>query len=235
MAKKSVLGWLNQLVIEKKKLSIGWEGGGDSGWLFFNVDGEQVENEYTEALIDYMYNHLSYGSWAGEFSANGEAFYDFEKRTFEGTDYYSEDDSEPYEVDYELEIPKNLWFDTFHIEVESSYDETPNMSIQFHIKNGFLTKEHLDFCSNLETVLQDKLDTLFSHYKSSDGSEFRGCNDSWFLNKSEFKDENDMLTYHLDTVNIQVMTAEDRYVVLEITDEIIKNIDEKLNENEYAK
>ena len=73
--KLSVKEWCDQQVAEGKELTLRWEGGGDSGWVYFELDGSQVENEYTEKLVDYCYDVLDYGSWAGEFDATGEATY----------------------------------------------------------------------------------------------------------------------------------------------------------------
>lgn len=43
-------------------------------WLgVFEIDGEKEDNEFTNTLVDLMYDELDYGSWAGEFSASGTA------------------------------------------------------------------------------------------------------------------------------------------------------------------
>jgi hypothetical protein len=232
--KKSILKWIEDLDKEGKELSIGWEGGGDSGWAYFQIDGDNVDNEYTEAILDYMYDTLNYGSWAGEFNANGTAIYDVPTRKFEGTDYYGEDGNDTLDTTIIIQVPKKLWFDTLHVEVECNYDETPNISIQFIVKNGFLTQEHLDICSNLEEVLKDDFEALFTTYESRDNCEFRGSNDSWILERKDAVEEDDMLVFKIDKVEIQTIDSEERNVVLELTDELINSIDEKLNEKENA-
>ena len=55
-----------------------------------------------------MDNELDYGSWAGDFSANGEAVYDSKEKAFVGTDYYSETESVPVKVSIPINIPKDL-------------------------------------------------------------------------------------------------------------------------------
>ena len=232
--KKSILKWIENLDNEGKELSIGWEGGGDSGWAYFQVDGEHVDNEYTEAIMDYMYSTLNYGSWAGEFQANGTAIYDVPTKTFQGTDYYGEDGNDVLDSNIIINVPKKLWFDTLHVEVECNYDETPNMSIQFIVKNGFLTQEHLDFCSNLEEILKDEFDAYFSTYESTDSCEFRGSNDSWILERKDAVEEDDMLVFKIDNVEINTIDSSERNIVLELTDDIVNSIDEKLNEQENA-
>ena len=234
MEKKSILKWIEDLDKGGNELSIGWEGGGDSGWAYFQVDGQQVDNEYTEAILDYMYNELNYGSWAGEFNANGTAIYDVPTKTFQGTDYFGEDGNDVIDTTIIINVPKKLWFDTLHVECEGNYDETPNMSIQFIVKNGFLTQEHSDFCSNLEEVLKDDFDALFSTYESTDSCEFRGCNDSWILERKDGIEEDDMLVFKITAVEISTIDTEERNIVLELTDDIVNSIDEKLNEKENA-
>jgi hypothetical protein len=232
MEKKSILNWLNQLSKEGKKLSISWEGGNDSGWVYFQIDGEQVDNEYTESLVEYMYDTLDYGSWAGEFNANGTALYDAKARTFIGTDYYSYDKNDSITTNITIRIPKKLWFETLRIECESNYDETPNISVRFLIKNGFLTQEHSDICSNLEEVLKDEFDALFSNYESTDDHEFRSCNDIWTLERKDAIEENNMLVFKITNIEIGIMDSSEKDIVLKLTDEIIETIDENLNETE---
>lgn len=232
--KKSILKWIEDLDNEGKELSIGWEGGGDSGWCFFQIDGENVDNEYAEALLDHMYTELDYGSWAGEFNASGKAIYDVPTRKFEGTDFYGEDGNDVMDTTIIINVPKKLWFDTLHVECEGNYDETPNISVQFIVKNGFLVQEHSDFCSNLEEVLKDDFDALFTTYEASDEHEFRGCNDSWILERKDAVEQDDMLVFTITKVEINTIDNTERTVVLELTDELINNIDEKLNEQENA-
>jgi len=227
--KKSILTWLEEEHNSGKELSIRWEGGGDSGWAYFEIDGDTVENEYTEVLVDKIYDTLDYGSWAGEFSANGQAIYDPETRSFEGTDYYSEDEHDTIDCNVKIVIPKKLfWSDTFHIEVECYDETTPDISTRFILKNGFLTKEHEDFCHNLQEVLRDDFEAVFDNYT---GDEFRGCNDSWVINKNEFTEEEDNLVYTIERVEIQTMETSEKNIVLELDEEFVEDIDNQLNNN----
>lgn len=230
--KKSMLNWLNQLSKDGNQLAIKWEGGGDSGWAYFEIDGEQVENEYTNSLVDYMYETLDYGSWAGEFTASGEAIYNPKTRAFEGTDYYGEDGNDIIDTDIVVKVPKKLWFDSIHIECECYNDETAKMSVRTIVKNGFTTGEHSAFCSNLEQYLQDEFDALFSNFESSDYHEFRGCNDSWIVERSEMKEEGDMLVFTIDKIDVMTTETQDKPVFLELTDDIIEDIDYVLNQQE---
>ena len=198
--------------------------------MHLEVDGEDVENEYSHALVNMMYERLNYGSWAGEFEANGEAIYDPKTNSFEGTDYYGEDGNTALSTDFRIEIPKKLWFETLHIEVEANYDDTPSVSVRFIIKNGFLTDEHTDFCRNLEDILEDHFTDMFTNFESTDAHEFRGANDSWILEKAKGIEKDDMLVFTLDEVDVQTIDRDERNIVLELDEEIAAAIDEQLND-----
>jgi hypothetical protein len=232
--KKSILNWLTQLDENGNELAICWEGGGDSGWAYFEVDGDREENEYAEALVDFMYDTLNYGSWAGEFTASGKAIYDHKTKTFEGTDYYGEDDNDILDVNMIIRIPKRLWFDTLHVEVEACYDEAPAVSVQLLVKNGFLTQEHTNICHNLEEVLKDDFEAYFSNYESTDDHEFRGCNDSWILERSGAIEDEDDLVFTISKVDVQTIDREDRNIVLELDEETVDRIDNRLNTVEHG-
>jgi len=232
--KKSILAWLKEKTDEGGEIKMKWEGGGDSGWCYFEIDGETIDNEYADCLLKRIDDTLNYGSWAGEFNASGEAIYDPEKNSFEGTDFYGEDTGDVLDVDFTFRVPKKLWFDTLHVEVESNYDETPQMSVRTLVKNGFLTDQHTEFCSTLEEVLKDEFDALFSNYESNEDYEFRSCTDSWILERADAVESGDDLLFYIKQVDIQVMTNDERTIVLELDEETVTAIDEQLNEEEHA-
>jgi hypothetical protein len=230
MENKSIVQWCKTLHEQGNELTMKWEGGGDSGWVYFEIDGESTDNEYTRALVDKMDDTLNYGSWAGEFNANGEAIYDPKTNSFIGTDYYGEDENEVLDVDFTIRVPKKFWFSTLHIEVECYYDDGTNTAVSFLVKNGFLTQEHTDFCRKLEQDLVKDFEDLFNNYPSGDGYEFRNCTDSWILERSEAIEEADDLVFKIKKVDVQVMNNEERPVVLELDEETAEAIDELLND-----
>lgn len=207
---------------------------GDSGWCYFEIDDKSTDNEYTRALVDQMDTTLDYGSWAGEFNASGTAVYNPETNAFEGTDFYGEDTSEVLDVDFTVRVPKKLWFDTLHVEVEANYDETPQMSVRTLIKNGFLTDQHTEFCSNLENNLGVEFSSLFNSYDSNEGNEFRSCTDIWILERADAVESGDDLLFYIKQVDISVMTNEEKTIVLELDEETATAIDHILNEKENA-
>lgn len=230
MTKKSIVQWCKEQTENGLELTMKWEGGGDSGWVYFEIDGQTVDNEYSRALVDQMDTTLDYGSWAGEFNASGSAVYDAEKNAFEGTDFYGEDENEVLDVDVTIRIPKKFWFNTFHLEVERNYDDGTNVAASFLVKNGFLSQEHSDFCTNLEQELVKDFDDIFNNYDSVNGYEFRSCTDSWILEKSEATEEGDELVFKIKKLDVNIMNNEDRPVVLELNEDLAKDIDDLLND-----
>ena len=230
MENKSIVKWCKDLHEAGNELTLKWDGGNDSGWVHFELDGEGVDNEYTRALVNRMDDVLDYGSWAGEFQASGSAIYDAESNSFTGVDYYGEDESDVEDIDIKIIVPKKLWFDTLHVEVERNYDDHTHVAASFLVKNGFLSQEHSDFCTNLEEVLKDDFDAVFDNYKSADSYEFRNATDSWILERSEATEDGDDLVFKLTKIDIGIMSSIDKPVVLELDEETAAAIDEQLND-----
>ena len=229
--KKSIVKWCKDLHEAGNELTMKWEGGGDSGWVYFEIDGETTDNEYTRALVDQMDTTLDYGSWAGEFNASGSATYNPETNSFEGTDFYGEDESDVEDIDIKIIVPKKLWFETLHVEVECNYDESCDTSVRFLIKNGFLTEEHAEFCSNLEEELQKDFDDVFNNYQSgTNDKEFRSCTDSWVLERADAIESDDNLIFYIKQVEFSVMDNIEKNIVLELDEETAAAIDEQLND-----
>jgi hypothetical protein len=233
MENKSIVQWCKEQHEAGNELTLKWDGGNDSGWVHFEVDGEGVDNEYTRALVNRMDDVLDYGSWAGEFQASGQAIYDPESNSFTGVDYYGEDENDVEYIDISITVPKKLWFDTLHVEVECNYDEGSQTSVRFLIKNGFLTTEHTDFCSNLEEELVKDFDDVFNNYQSgTNDKEFRSCTDSWILDREVAVESGDDLIFYIKQVEFSVMDNVEKNVVLELDEETAAAIDEQLNDVE---
>ena len=203
---------------------------GDSGWAYFEINGETVENQYTEALVDYIHDELDYGSWAGEFSATGTAVYDSDTKIFEGTDYYSEDENHVLDRNIKIAVPKNLWFDTVHVEVECHYEESCDVNVSLLVKNGFLTPQHSEICATLEKKLQDKFDEIFNTYEDGD-YEFRHCNDAWILDRMGGEETKDgMLIFTINEIDISVSSTSERQIVMNLNDQdVLEHINNRLS------
>ena len=210
---------------------------GDSGWAHFEINGTEEDNEYTRALVDGIYDTLDYGSWAGEFSASGEAVYDPESNSFTGTDFYGEDTNDELNVDFTIRVPKKFWFSTLGIEIERDYDSSTNLAASFLVRNGFLSQEHREFCSNLEKSLavefDNLFDNLFDNYKSDDSYEFRSCYDNWILERENAIEDGDDLVFKITQVDIGFITNEEKLIVLELNEDTANSIDDILNNEQY--
>lgn len=214
----SLIEWCDQQVKEGKELAIGWEGGGDSGWCYFEIDGKQVpdgkENDYIRGLLDAMYNQLDYGSWAGEFSANGRAVYDPNQKAFVGTDYYSEDETEVYSCDIDVRVPKKLWFDRMEISLES---DDVDADAAFTVRNGFLTEEHNKFLEEFKEYFNEKVEEVVDKFIADDNTgDYRSIWQSWELERSEFSEDGEFLVYNIADINIGTCTTDDKDVFLEL-------------------
>jgi hypothetical protein len=230
--KKSIVQWCKELHEGDNELTMRWEGGGDSGWVYFEIDGETVDNEYTRALVDRMDDVLDYGSWAGEFQASGSATYNPETNSFEGIDHYGEDQGDYLDIDFTVKIPKKFWFETLHVEIEKNYDDGSNMSVRFIIKNGFITDQHTDFCRKLEETLSRDFDDLFDSYESRKGYDFRSCNYEWILEKTDAVENENAYIFKLKQVEFSVMSNDEKHIVLQLDEETAEFIDEQLNDVE---
>lgn len=184
IVKKEVIDWCNQQVDEGKELKFTWEGGGDSGWANLVLDGNNIEVVgYSDVLLDGIYEELDYGSWAGEFYASGEAIYNKEEQAFIGIDDYSEDDTVLHKCKIILNVPSKLWYDSINILIEANYDESPDIKLDFVIKNGFITQEHLETADLLKEELSTRV--LEEIEEFSQGYEFRSVWQQIILNRTE--------------------------------------------------
>lgn len=219
--KLSLIEWCDQQVAEGKELSIHWEGGGDSGWVYFQIDGKQIadseENSQIRELIDLMYDTLDYGSWAGEFTADGQAVYNPTEKAFVGTDYYGEDETDYHTCEIKISIPKDLWFDAVEYNIEG---EEAVVEIAFIIRNGFLTDKHEAEAKRIMEELSDAVDAEISKYTSNpDSMDYQNVWQNIRIQRSEFIEEGDMLVYTIEELNMGVRTTEEKDVYLKLTTE----------------
>lgn len=211
----SILDWCNKMHEQGHEICLNWDGGGDSGWVYFTIDGETTENEYTTALVEYMYDHLDYGSWAGEFSANGQAKYDPNEKAFIGTDYYSEDGSTTRSCDITFKVPKSLWFDTLNVQVQG---EEAIASVEFEVKNGFLSKEHEQFAQTLGHDLTDLFDKEVEFFQpDNDNQEYRSVWDQYEFTPADDKSTDpDNYLFKIDKISFSVSDTDDKDICLSV-------------------
>jgi hypothetical protein len=210
---KEILDWCLKKTEEGSTVVLMWDGGGDSGWVHLEVDGEDSTDVEAEALVDMMYDKLDYGSWAGEFSASGEAPFDPDTKMFQGTDYYTETDSTNASCKIEIRIPKHIHFDDLEIHTE---DEDCSISVSFGIRNGF---EHPDAAA-LEAKLCDELkDQIIKAAEDdvADEDEIDGFWETYHLTReSDFTEDGDDLVHTMDHITYSKRYTTENYVEINL-------------------
>lgn len=222
ITKSELIKWCDQQVKEGKELKLHWEGGGDSGWVYFTIDGQTISDKSDcpreiEELIELMYDCLDYGSWAGDFSATGEAIYDEKTKSFEGTDCYGEDDTHYQECEIKIRVPNHLWFDAIEYNIE---DDEINVDTAFIIRNGFLTEEHDKVADEIKEVINIGANEAVNDYlRSSDALEFRSIWQNDRIERSSFKEEGDYLVFSIEEINIGIYNNTDKDVCLQLIED----------------
>lgn len=131
-----VIAWCCNMADAGHTLEICWEGGGDSGWVYFELDGKTIENDITEFMVNKMYDELDYGSWAGEFNASGRAQFDPATKKFVGTDHYSQEDDYMLVLKHPLQVvfPDIEGYVPASMEIDCGVEDGPN--IIFYYKDA---------------------------------------------------------------------------------------------------
>lgn len=219
IATSDLIKWCDEQVAQGKELGIKWEGGGDSGWAYFTIDGDQVsdseENGEIRQLTDLMYDELDYGSWAGEFSANGEAIYNTAEKAFVGTDYYSEEDTYNFDYPIKITVPESLWFDGLEYNMEG---EEPHIDVAFTVKNGFLTDEHTKIAEQVKEQLKEQVEKAIRAYNQlENATEYHNIWQSEVLNRTDFKLVDDKLVITIEELGIGTCATDEKGIYLELT------------------
>lgn len=216
---KDVLDWCLKKTEEGSEVVLKWDGGGDSGWVHLEVDGEDSNDDEAEWLIDEMYDTLDYGSWAGEYSASGEAPFDPETKMFQGTDYYTETDSANAKAKIEIRIPKHIHFDDLEIHTQ---DEECNVEVTFGIRNGF---DHPD-AEALVKQLQERLSSeIYEAAKANvdDEDEIDGFWETYSLfRESDFTEDGDDLVHVMNDITYSKRHTSENYVEINL-EELLEN------------
>jgi hypothetical protein len=217
--KPSVLEWCNDQVDQGNELKICWDGGGDSGWAHFQINGKDVDNEYTEYLTSMMYDVLDYGSWAGEFHTTGEAVYNKGEQAFVGIDDYSEDDTVSKECNIVIQVPKELWHDSLSISIEGDDGERTRIGARFGIKNGFLSDKHTAFIQGVEDKMEQEVDAVIEDFIQNSPTDYRSIWENINLEPKDGVVKGDFLEYTIKELNIGTTSSDEKDVYLGVTEE----------------
>lgn len=208
----SIREWCKQQAGEDTSLELCWEGGGDSGWVYFLKDGENLDNKYTRALVDHMYETLDYGSWAGEFSASGRAKYNPETEAFEGIDDYSEDSDDVMISNIVVTISDNIHFDELHLTFEDEGDVTADIVIN----NGPSMQDPVAVETDVEESIKMQLVHAIETYSLE--KEFNSVFHEERIPRSSFKKEKDSLVYVIPNLSVTYRDVEEKDVMLSVVE-----------------
>lgn len=218
---QEIIDWCDKMSAEGKNPILKWEGGGDSGWVHMeDEDGHAIDCPEAEWLINEMYDTLDYGSWAGEFSANGEAGYNAETKMFEGTDYYSEQSRESCPSDVVVAIPAHIPFDSLSIET-SEYDSM-DINISFRVDNLFTHPDIKDLQIKLELELKNKIQSTIDSYINESGFEFSSYYNTYDISVSDFKKVGNELLYTIPELEFEINETQEKDIVIDLK-ELLEN------------
>jgi hypothetical protein len=213
---KDIIAWCDKQVEEGKTLELCWEGGGDSGWVFFEVDQQSADGEEISALVDMMYNELDYGSWAGEFSANGRAEYNSVTKSFDGIDYYSEDEWETKRLEEPIQvlIPKSLGFDSIEYNIEGDASDEVRVEITFNIINGFIRPELHLLQEEMSKEIKEKLGNIFENI------DVNYFNTHVLVERHEMNMQNDNVVFQISHVGYSTWNSQENTIYLDLQERL---------------
>jgi hypothetical protein len=204
---QELLDWCDKKAAEGKQLDIVWDGGGDSGWVHFEIDEEDCTEPEAEELVDMMYDLLDYGSWAGEFFASGTATYDAETKTFEGIDSYSETEGTSCEAEIVIRVPKSLPFTMLNIRTQ---DENVDVDANFFITNGFVHPDYTKIQNELNESLQSEFSEAIDKDLDKTSQEFDSCWHNYEIPREQFEVDGDDLVHTIKQVHYTFHCHTDR-------------------------
>lgn len=218
--KKEIIDWCNQQVDEGKELKFTWDGGSDSGYADLVLDGNNIDvSGYSNVLLDGIYEELDYGSWAGEFHASGEAIYNKEEQAFVGIDDYSEDETIGHDCSIVFDVPSKIWYDSINIRVEVNYDDSPDIQVDFVVKNGFLTQEHREIADLLKDEISAKVNDEIEKFKNG-GADFRNVWENLIINRSEGVETTPgFIKHEISSISIGTSTSDEKSIYLQLIEE----------------
>lgn len=201
MKKKSLKQRLDSLAKEGKEVRVTWEGGNDSGGFTVFVDGDQLEwnDDFGDEIISQIEYNIDYGSWAGEFYADGEVWYNHEEGAFVGsgkdvtTDHFNQN---CYPI--EVRVPNILNFDRINIDVEGNpSDEDASCNVSFHIENGPVFEEHLLYQKKIEDKVLSCIMDFVRSVDTSDGGSVNSVYNDWIIRREDMDEDGEDLCFYI--------------------------------------
>lgn len=218
---QDIINWCDEQSEQGHDVSLKWEGGGDSGWVYLEVDGESTNCEEARWLIEKMYDTLDYGSWAGEYSVNGEAVYNSDTKEFEGTDYFSIEDDLTFspKKSFTVRVPKKCNFDSIVLNCEG---ESYEFLYEISLRNGFISSE-------LTTVMDSQIE-LLNKWSEEVLEELMGCEnneivsgyETYELTRDEFEEDGDDYVYDITHFTYRIYDTSETGICINLL-ELLEN------------
>lgn len=152
-----------------------FDGGNDSGWVEITTENDSLN----ETLVQEVHDVLGYGSWAGNFSANGTIRYKDGDIFIEGAEYNSDMAETVATKKLKIKMPDDAFIDSYNLYI-ASYEEPMT---RVNIKNGFKTDKAYKFERELEQDIKLLTEELHIDYNPDNGH-------SWWIDENFTKSEN---------------------------------------------
>jgi hypothetical protein len=188
----------DELTKDGKELIITWDGGNDEGNFYTQLDGIVFINENydLDPIEEYVCNHLGYGSFAGDFSTNGELKYNRETKCFEGRDNYSTSETENYKCRLKVSVPLDIWFDQLHINIEMENEDKPEVVSTFIIANGPRIDRHTEIENRIDTHLKRQVIRM-----SNNMDDFISLFEDLRISKRDFREHENKLVFFIKNLS----------------------------------
>lgn len=193
-----IITFCDKVVKDGDKLSITWDGGGDSGEYQVTRNDVEILDEPTiiQRIMELTNTQLEHYGFDGEYSCEGSADYNPRSKSFEGTETHFGSDMNTLECQFALEIPNSLWFDKLFVFFEVGDAEELKVSMEFFLLNGPHSQLHQD----IETKLANDL-KAFVEVEIDSIQEFSYVNDVFRLDRSDFELAGHLLTHTIKGID----------------------------------
>jgi hypothetical protein len=197
---------LDALAAEGKEIKVTWEGGNDSGGYNLFVDGVEVnysDTLYDELVEEIISDEIDYGSWTGDYSADGSVVYNSDQGAFIGegreveSDYCSLKD-----VSIEIRVPKILNFDRIQINTEGTFCWGElDATFRFIINNGPVFEEHSKIEKSMVCYVEESITHILETHKDAKDEEIGWVSNEWSIRRESFKEDGDDLVSNINEVD----------------------------------
>jgi len=196
---------LDAMAEEGKEIKVTWEGGNDSGGYNVFIGGEEIgyEEDLFNEIVDVVSDTIDYGSWAGDYFADGSVRYNKDEGAFigEGKDTVS-DGGCLVNISIEVRVPKALNFDFFNIDSEGTFcwGELAT-NARFIINNGPVFTEHTKVESDVEEHIRESIHHLLETDQATRDEEIGWVHNDWMIAREDFEEDGDDLLFIIDNID----------------------------------